>query len=261
MKYIRELRMGPPKSFKTGATVGSYPKPMLVFLFDKEGLDIIPSKPTPGFDIVHSDMVEITPSELVTYCKKKPEELPKVTYIAFYKLDKSEMTFEFVPYATDNAYREFVNCVNYITKLGMPWKTYVLDSITTLCDSMMSSVSKNNTSMLSDPRKWSPAVGGKVLQHIAVLNNLLCNCVYIAHSHIDKDESTGAISTLPLGPNRFSEQCGSLVSQYLYASTEDGTAKVWTRPKGSVKAVGCRWPIDIPAICGADYKSIYGKEV
>jgi hypothetical protein len=44
MKYIREGRMGPPKSFKTGAVLGTYPKPLLCLEFDESGGDIIPSK-------------------------------------------------------------------------------------------------------------------------------------------------------------------------------------------------------------------------
>ncbi len=268
MKLIRELRIGPPKSFKTGAVVGTYPYPMLVFNFDKDGLDIIPSRVLDKhpdlikFNITQSDMVETTAKDLVKFCKMKPEELPKVLYINFWSLNKQEMTFEFVPFATDEAYRNFVDCVNYLMMFGCPWKTYVLDSVTSLCDSMMSSVSKNQTSMLSDARKWSPAIGGKVLQHMGVLNSLKnTHCVYLAHTHIDKNEKTGEISTLPLGPNRFAEQVGGIVSQYFYASTETGKAEIWTKPSGNVKAIGCRWPSGLPGKLPADFMSIYGKEI
>lgn len=266
MKLIRELRMGPPKSAKTVAVVGTYPKPMLVFLFDKDGIDVIPSQPISDatmlkLDVTYKDVVEIPPMDLIKYCKMKPEELPKVTVIAFYKLNQLQMTDQFIPFAADNAYKEFVNCVNYLVAFGCPWKTYVLDSVTSLCDTMMSSIAKNQHSMLSDARKWSPAVGGKVLQHIGVLNNLPIHCVYIAHSHMEKNETTGDVSILPLGPNRFSEQVGAIVSQYFYATTESGSAKIWTKPKGNVKAIGCRWPSGLAQEVSADFKSIYGKEL
>lgn len=272
MKLIRELRIGPPKSAKTVMTVGTYPKPMLVKNFDKDGLDVIPNRifskeecAQHGYspiDICFNDIVEIEPKDLITYCKMPREKLPKVLLVNYWKLNDFQMTEEFIPYATDKAYKAFVEGVNYLKMFGCPWATYVLDSTTSLFEAMKSSVAKNQNSMLSDARKWSPAIGGKVMQHISVLNSLPnTHCVYLAHTHIDKNEKTGEISTLPLGPGGFSEQVGGIVSQYLYATTEDGTAKVWTKPKGNVKAIGCRWPAGLPGVCGADFKSIYGKEL
>lgn len=46
MKQIREIRWGPPKSFKTGAVAGTYPKPLLYFGFEEAGLDVIPMRTT-----------------------------------------------------------------------------------------------------------------------------------------------------------------------------------------------------------------------
>jgi len=125
----------------------------------------------------------------------------------------------------------------------------------------MSHVASTQASWLTDARKWSPAVGGKVLQHVSTMARLKAHCVFIAHSHMEKDEKSGEISILPLGPNRLSEQIGSLVSQYFYATVETGKAEIFTRPKGSVKAIGCRWPSDLATVCKADFKSIYGKEL
>lgn len=268
MKFIRELRMGPPKSFKTGAIVGTYPKPMFVSQFDRNGLDIIPSvRPNPlragdiAMDIVYSDIKFIKPDELVTYCKKKPEELPKVTCVDFSVLNISQMTQDFSPFADSTAYQVFVNLTNFLATIGCPWKTYCMDSITSLVDAMMSSVAKTNSKLLEDGRKWSPAVGGKVLQHVAVCCNLPLHVVFIAHSNTKENEITSDVSTIPLGPDKLSKQIGSLVSQYLYATTESGKAEVWTRAKGHVKAIGCRWPNDLKDICPADFKSIYGREV
>jgi hypothetical protein len=268
MKYIRELRIGPPKSFKTGAIVGTYPKPMLVFMFDAGGLDIIPSKPPTAndlnrvkLDILYSDIKKIQPSELPTLCKLKSEELPKVTLIDFTEGAKRLMTEQFTPFSDSKQYKDFNTCVNLLVQQGCPWKTFVLDSITSLVDSLMSHVASSQASWLSDARKWSPAIGGKVLQHVSVMTTLPLHCVFIGHSHMEKNETTGEISVLPLGPNRLSEQIGSLVSQYFYATCESGKAQVWTRPKGNVKAIGCRWPSDLPQVVDADFKSIYGKEL
>ena len=266
MKFIRELRMGPPKSGKTVAVIGSYPKPMLVFLFDKGGLDVIPSKPSTGkldmlLDVTFNDLTFIKPDEIIAYCKKKTEDLPKVTVVDFTLTRKLQMTEKFEPISDAAPYNAYYQAINYLVTIGCPWKTFVLDSVTTLCDTLMSLVAEKNTSWLSDARKWSPAVGGKVLQNVAVMANLNMHVVFIAHSHMEKNELTGDISIIPLGPNRLSEQIGSLVSQYIYATSETGSLEVWTKPKGNVKAIGIRWPSDLPTVVKADFKSIYGGEL
>lgn len=265
MKHIRELRIGPPKSGKTVSIVGTYPKPMLVFLFNKGELDVIPNRIITGrdfitLDITQSDIKYIKSDELIPYCRMKREELPKVICVDFTHSRKMQMTELFVPLADSKAYNDFYNAVNYLVTIGCPWQTFVLENITTLCDTLMSFVAEKQTSWLSDARKWSPAVGGKVMQHIAVMCNLPLHTVYIAHSHIDKDEKTDEVRVLPLAPGRLASQVGSLVSQYFYATAEDGTLKVWTKPKGIVKAIGCRWPAGLPQVVGADFKSIYGNE-
>src|ERR1700723_1983259 len=43
-KLIRECRMGKPKTTKTGCVVGTYPKPLCYFGFDRDGISIIPPK-------------------------------------------------------------------------------------------------------------------------------------------------------------------------------------------------------------------------
>ena len=62
-------------------------------------------------------------------------------------------------------------------------------------------------------------------------------------------------------PSRFKDRIGALLSQFFYATKENGKAVVYTTDKGFVKGVGARWPADLPAVCGADFKSIYGKEL
>lgn len=268
MKYIHELRIGSPKCGKTVSVVGTYPKPMLVFLFDPGGLDTIPStapaKPDPSrltLDITYRDITFIKPVEFAAYCKTPQSELPPVLAVDFTESAKKLMMEAFTPQINPRTYDDFYRCTNLLVTDGAPWKTFVLDSITSLRDALLSFVAAKQASWLTDPRKWSPAVGGKLLQHIAVLCNLDLHSVFLAHSHMEKDETTGAITILPLGPGGFAEQVGGIVSQYIYQTNETGKLEVYTRPKGSVRHIGCRWPSDLPAICGADFKSIYGKEL
>lgn len=269
-KLIRELRMGPPKSGKTIAVVGTYPKPLLVFLFDNGGVDVIPTNPatTPPakdrlpLEVSMKDVKYVTPNEFAGMCKLPPEQLPKITVVDFGSLRKMQMTEQFIPVADSAAYNAFYNCTNYLVQLGCPWKTIVVDSVTSLCDTLLSFVTEKQVSWLSDARKWSPAIGGKVLQNVATLCTLKnSHCVFIAHSHMEKNELDQNISIVPLGPSSLSEKIGGLVSQYLYATNESGKLEVYTSPKGNVKAIGCRWPSDLPVVCLADFKSIYGKEL
>lgn len=271
MKYIHELRIGPPKCGKTIAVVGTYPKPMLVFLFDIGGLDVIPVKPPikPDaqrleIDILHSDIQFIKAESLGEFCRKKPEELPKVVCVEFFDIKKNLMTEDFSPIADSRPYKLFYRAVNELVTFGCPWKTFVTDSITSLIDFMLQHISQANPNWNTNPMKWSPAAGSKILQHIAVINNLSTHSVFIGHSHTDRPEIENkeqAVVTTPLGPKYFSERVGALVSQYLYATNQSGRLEVWTKPQKDVKAIGCRWPSELPAICGADFKSIYGKEV
>jgi hypothetical protein len=75
-KLIRELRWGPPKSFKTGAVTGTYPKPMLYLGFDVDGLSVIPSKNAikgndlVPFDVAFEDIVVCEPGKLSEWVKK-----------------------------------------------------------------------------------------------------------------------------------------------------------------------------------------------
>lgn len=271
MKLIRELRIGPPKCGKSVTVVGTYPKPMLVFLFDVDGLDSIPRKapsPLPSWwiplDILFDDIKFIEPDDLPAFCKKSPFDLPKVTCIRFYSTKKNEMTEAFTPIADSTPYKKFYKSVNYLVQLGCPWQTFVTDSITSLIDFMLQHISASNPTWNSNPMKWSPAAGSKILQHISVMTNLPCHCVFIGHSHTDRPEIENkeqAAVTTPLGPKYFSERVGGLVSQYFYQTNESGKCEIWTRPKKDVKAIGCRWPSDLSQVVGADFKSIYGKEL
>lgn len=268
MKLIRELRIGPPKCGKTVSVVGTYPKPMLIFLFDTDGLDVIPMKPStnPAYiklNITFSDLKFIDPNELPVYCKMKTEELPKVIVIKMYSEKKNIMTDLYVPIADKGPYSTFYKSVNMLVQLGCPWKTFVTDSITSLVDILLQHISEANPTWNSNPMKWSPAAGSKVLQHISVMTNLPCHCVFIGHSSVkgeDLEDKESEKETKPMGPKYFSERVGALVSQYLYQTNQSGRCEVWTKPKGNVKAIGCRWPSDLPPTCGADFQSIYGKE-
>ena len=118
MKYIREGRMGPPFSFKTGAVVGTYPKPMLVFLFDEEGLSVIPSRNVPSvpgnipLDCVYEDITRIKPSEIGDYLLKEPPT--KITAVDFCDTIDKQMTTDLVPVKNRAPFDSFATMLNKI---------------------------------------------------------------------------------------------------------------------------------------------------
>lgn len=266
MKHIREGRMGPPKTFKTGAVVGTYPKPMLVLELDPGGLDIVPPKsyhPDPKskhikMNIVAEDIVTVTPEEFHSL----KEYLPKVLAVNFaIPMERTiEETYKITP--DDGPFSSFISVANKVATMPtLPWKTIVIDPITELNKIILNHMAKKEALVMSDPRKWASLAGGKIHQIISVFTRLPCHTVFIFHSETRETGPTNEVITLPMVHSRFREQVGALLSQFFYTEINNGIAQVVTSPTGFVKGVGCRWPTVLPAKCGADFHSIYGKEL
>ena len=272
MKLIREGRFGPPKSFKTGAIVGTYPKPMFVMEFNEGGLDVIPTTHPPDqpnrikLDIIQSDIKYIDASEVETYCKKKPEELPKVTCVDFSRYKPKGVTSTYGFEADSVGFTTVIETINRLIKVGCPWKTNVIDPTTDLTEMIISHMAKTNKSAMEtkgsyDPRHWAPMAAGKLQQIITAMNGLNAHNIFIMHDTLKEIEQTGEIRIMPMIVSQFRDRIGGGFSQYLYATKEGDKAVVYTTDKGFVKGVGVRWPSGLPAVCGADFKSIYGKEL
>src|SRR5438034_3081542 len=162
-KLIREGRFGAPKTFKTGAVVGSYPRPLLLLNIDEEGYSVFPSRNEKirsdyiPFEVFSEDLKIIKASEFEAYCKKKPEDLPPVTILEVLDFVRKKVMTEFyIPTANSQPLNDFVAAVNKLVLSGCPWKTVVVDSITGLNDIILSHVSDLNNKLLADPRKWAP---------------------------------------------------------------------------------------------------------
>lgn len=250
MKYIRELRMGQGKQFKTGSVVGSYPRPLLVLNFDESGLDII-----------KDPIVLIKPDEFEGHCKMKSEDLAPITAVDLCDTQVKVMTEAYQPLAASAPFQSFIKIVNHLVKTGCPWKTVVVDSISGLGDCILAHVAATNASSLGSALKWAPMVGGKIHQCLGVMTGINTNIVFICHCSAPvTDETTKAVSVVPLVPSQWMrDRIGTLVSQFLYQVIEGGKAYVYTTNSdvAFVKGVGCRWPENLPSKVLADYKSIY----
>jgi hypothetical protein len=248
MKYIREGRFGKPKQYKTGAIVNTYPKPMLVAELEIGGLEIY-DKPK---EIQWLKVEEV----------KAIEPKAVVSAIDLSLCITKELNESYGPVPDDMAFSETVRLINTLRErsASFPWKTFVIDTATGLSDCIYSHLAKRNAAALADPRKWASAVGAKVGQVIRYALSLPCHVVVIMHSETNKDELTGSTDEQPMIYSKLRESIGALFSQFLYAIIENGKPVVHTQPFGLVKGVGCRWPKGLPAVCGADFTSIYGKE-
>jgi hypothetical protein len=256
-RYIREGRMGPPLTYKTGAVVETYPKPMLVFEFDKGGLDVV-KQPITMCDVP----ISAPTSNIIKLCATPTLDLPAITAIDFAATKSRDFNLAYIK--QDSTPLVLFNDVfNAIVQHGCPWKTVVLDPVTGLVDAIVSHIGMTQSKAMEDARRWAYMAGQKVEQTIAVVQGLPCHTVFIMHSTEDKNELTSEIKTLPMIPSAIRERIQGLFSQFFYQVLEKGNPPkpfVLTQPENFVKAIGARWPSNLPAKCGATFQEIYGSE-
>lgn len=255
MKYIHELRLGRPKTFKTGAVVRSYPKPMLVLEGDKSGLDII--VPPQKVDFTTFDGID-------AFANKPTSELPEILAIDFLAKANASFLSSFDIAQDRESFPAFVALGNKLLK-GCPWKTIVIDPLNRLVDIIMSYMAVDNkvSGQLSDPRKWANTVGMKIVQICSTFQKLPCHFVCILHTGApDKDETTSEVSEEPLLPGRNARGLiTGVFGSVFYATIEGGNPVVKTKASGYVKAIGATWPTDLPATCKPLFNDIYGEAV
>lgn len=242
--------MGLAKQFKTGAVVGTYPRPLLVLNFDENGLDVI-----------KEPIVDIPAKEFEGFCKQPTDKLAPLSCVDFRDLQQRLMTIVYQPQAAKEPFANFVDCVNKLVKVGCPWKTVVLDSVSGFSDSILGHVAETNSSALGSALKWAPMIGQKIHQCLSVMTTLPCHVVFICHcTSPTVNETTSEVTVAPIVPSQWMrDRLGSLVSQFFYQVIEGKGAVVYTSNAPYVKGIGCRWPDGLPQKVAADFKSIYGK--
>lgn len=273
MKLIRECRMGAPKCFKTGAVVGSYPKPMLYLGFDRGGIDVIPSKTIalqPGEfvpDTRYEDIVHIKPGVLSQWLQKPEAEQPRILAVDYTNATTMDLSVDMLPAKAMKPLQDFVADYNVVSqyigqKKPLPWKTVVLDSLTGYEDVILSYISSFNPAAMVDARQWAGQVGGKVRQTILTLTTWPCHVVVLMHSALDQNELTQAIRETPsVFSKGLRNDIAGLFSQFFYATKANGKPVIWVNDKMYVSGIGGRWPLGLPPELPPDFKSIYGKEL
>lgn len=256
-KLIREGRMGPPKVWKTGAVVSTYPGPKLVLEGDEGGLDII-QKPLEVTYISEPTLESILSGEA------KP---PDITAWRFGKNVSLGLTEEYTVTPNYTDFPEFNRIGNMLLRCPpekFPFRTVIVDPITRLSDIIYGHNSAVNPGSMADARKWAANIGLKVQQTMAQFCNLPCHVVFILHTTTDKNELTSEIRTEPMIYSKFRELVGGLLSQFFYADCDPGEPPnpyVLTQPQLYVKGIGMRWPLGLPPRVGARFEDIYGKAI
>lgn len=266
-KRICEGRFGPPKTFKTGAVVGTYPKPMLVFETDQGGMDIIPATNNGTrtdfikLDVTQKDITYITDVAAFKVLQEKPQaELPPITCYNLVDSRIQLITNDYRPQANSTTFPKITDAINALLSGKCPWKTVVLDNTTSLSDAIYGHVAHVNMAAMGDPRKWAPFVGGKIKSIIVECIKLPCHFVVIMHEKTDKNEVTGEIKTEPMIYSDYRQVVGGAVSSFFYQTKVNGKPVIKTNDMGFIKGLGLRWP-ELPDECGVTFKDIYGKSV
>src|SRR5256714_9677510 len=247
-KFVREGRMGAPFSYKTGAIVESYPKPLLCFEFDCGGLDV-----------VKQPIERILPSKLSEYCKREQSALPPITAIEFGSLAKHQFDLAPKVYDSTNAFA-FLEAINTVVMSACPWRTVVLDPLTGLTAAFIGYVGITDSAAMDDARRWAHKVGVLIERAIMVLHGLQAHTVVIMHTETEKNETTGEILTDPMVPSKLRQRLPSMFSQFFYATIEAGKPIVYAQPVGFVKSVGMRKPEMAGPKMGALFQDIYAEE-
>lgn len=264
-KLIREGRFGPPKTFKTGAVVGTYPRPLLVLEMDAGGLDVIPATPHKAataikIDIEQKDVVFCTPDKFSEWSSKPTTEQPQVLCLDLTSAARNQITLDIKPLKNPTTFPMIVTAINALLSGKCPWKTVVLDNTTSLSDAIYGYFASANEGIFADARKWAPAIGDKVKYILMECCKLPCHFVAIMHEDTDKNETTGEIRTEPMIYSKYRQIVGGGLSQFFYQCKRGGQPKILTNDNGFIKGLGPRWP-ELPNECGVTFNDIYGEAV
>lgn len=253
MKFIREGRFGPPKCWKTGSVLDTYPTPIGHINWDQGGYEITKRKHT---------VVDLPEWQAICRGDRSPPSDITVLDCSF-RVEQA-LTTTYTPVPEEGTFNKTVHGINALhdsAKAGkLPFKTVVGDPITELSNSIYRHQAKLNTASLADPRKWAGNIGAKVQQTIWYLTALPCNVVIIFHTEVQKDELTGKITELPMVYSNLRNYLGGMFTQFFYQSSFGKDVKIRTKAFENVNGIGARWPSFDREMVDPTFKGIYGGE-
>jgi hypothetical protein len=252
VKYIHEGRFGPPKTWKTGAVLNTYPTPIGYFGYDRGGHEIT----TRPFEVFSA-------AEFMSALDGKGDKkfIPEVNVcdLAFHATLDLEPTY--APAKDADVFEKTIKIINKLRVMKqLPFKTLVWDPVTELSNAIWRHQAVNNQAALADARKWAGNIGLKVQQVIDFVNGFDCNTVFIFHTEVNKDELTQKTTEQPMVFSNFRNVVGGKFSQFFYQEMIGRDVKVRHKPTGIVNGIGTRWPFHATETTGPTFEDIYGKE-
>lgn len=146
-------------------------------------------------------------------------------------------------------------------KKPLPYKTIVIDSITTLGNSILEdyrSVSQTGVKR-PNPDQNSQSDYGLFKTHFTqTLTGILSldlNVIFIAHSLLMKDETSGSITNEILFPGKMSSELGIYFEEVYFAKLDQGGKNVW-QTKPDPRTSFCRTQRKLPPEIPANYAEI-----
>lgn len=193
--YIKVLVYGPSGSGKTCFAAG-FPTPIEIWDFDGKA------------------------NSAAFYFKNDPERLSNIEVLPFNKFPKETRIAEFEKrtHAIDKMVKE---------KKELPFKTLVIDSLTTLTNSIMDDYIYR--SQMGIKRALAGVnclqdyqlLDRHMTQLVSGLMSLDCNVVFIAHIGTEKDENMGTIIKQPLMPGKFAAKLPIYFEEVYVAKVND----------------------------------------
>jgi hypothetical protein len=142
------------------------------------------------------------------------------------------------------------------TNQPLPFKTIIVDSLTTLSDSIMEDYRYVSQTAVKRPNADQNSMSdyGLLATHFKqIMTGILslnCNVVFIAHSILAKDESSGTITNEILFPGQMSGKLGIYFEEVYFAKIDSTGKHIWQTkpdPKTSFCRTQRKLPVEIPA--------------
>jgi len=199
----------------------------------------------------------------------------KVSSVASFLKGKdklNEITYEQYPYAgkepgvAGRRFNDDMGKLKALAKKGeFPYKTLVIDSLTTMSDRIMEHLMKENPAVKRNVTRGAqaPALQDYGLfrifmkSFIAELISLPCNIVITAHIDIQKDETTGAILRVPMLTGKLAKELPIYFEEVYMAYVEgEGEKRKYKAQTQADRKFNCRSQRGLPPVIDLSYESL-----
>lgn len=227
---VKLLLYGPSSTGKT-ITACSFPGPIKYFDFDHKI------------------------SSAAQFYKAEPERLKQIDVVQFAPMNQQERMKAFM------AELHKIQTIQH-SKKPLPFKTLVLDSLTTFTSYLLDDYIHVSQRGMKRPEGGVNCMQDYQLlqKHMTqILTGLLsldCNVVFIAHSQLEKDETTGSISNAVLMPGQLAAKL-PIYFEEVYFAKLDPQGKHILQTQSDSRTV-CRTQRKLPKEIPARYESIVG---